>query len=147
VILHVRYTAREAGDPLGSTAIKELKKAFADATRSPQALILNLKYDFPTEWAAFVNAAGNNPFTATIDSSFLPYYVQNMPKAAAVGSVRLFYDDPVKGLTQSSVPAKSAIPGLLSQAGGATFTLATDSNVMKLDPARQVYAVIAYTCG
>ncbi len=147
VLLHVRYTAREAGDPLGSTAIKELKKAFADATRSPQALILNLKYDFPTEWAAFANGAGASPFTARIDSSFLPYYVQNMAKAAAVGAVRLFYDDPAKGLAQTSVPVKSAIPALLSQAGGATLTLAADANVMQADPARQVYVVIAYTCG
>ena len=31
VILHVRYTAREAGDSLGQTATKELLKIFADA--------------------------------------------------------------------------------------------------------------------
>jgi len=80
VILHVRYTAREAGGSLAVTATKELIKIFADATRSPQALILNLKYDFPTEWAAFVNGAGSSPFTAKIDTSFLPYYVQGMTR-------------------------------------------------------------------
>ena len=84
-ILHVRYTARMAGDPLGSTATKELSKLFADAGRSPQALILNLKYDFPTEWAAFVNSAAQTPFTLTIDASFLPYYVQSMSKVTIIG--------------------------------------------------------------
>ena len=147
VILHIRYTAREAGDPLGSTAVKELKKTFANASTSPQALILNLKYDFPTEWAAFVNGAGNSSFTATIDSSFLPYYVQGMKKAATFGSVRLFGDDCAGGLAQLSLPVASAIPGSLLQTGGATLTLRPDASLMKRDPARQVYVVIPYTCG
>ena len=147
VIFHIRYTAREAGDPLGSTAIKELKKTFANASTSRQALILNLKYDFPTEWAAFVNGAGNSPFTAQIDSSFLPYYVHGTKKAAAFGSVRLFGDDGVGGLVQLSLPVASAIPGSLLQIGGTTLTLPPDVNLMKRDPARQVYVVIPYAFG
>jgi hypothetical protein len=145
VILHVRYTAREAGDPLGSTATSELKKIFADATRSPQALILNLKYDFPTEWAAFVNATGNTPFTATISSAFLPYYVQGMKKIAVIGAVRALCEDGQGGLAQVSVPAAAAVTG--SFAGAATLTLPIDQkNVMTRTAAKQVYVVIGYTC-
>jgi hypothetical protein len=146
VILHVRYTAREAGDPLGTTATKELKKIFADATRSPQALILNLKYVFPTEWAAFVNGAGNSPFTAKIDSSFLPYYVQGMKNTAVVGAVRAFCDDGHGGLAQVSVPGATAVAGSLAGAGGATLTLPVDQKVMTRSAPKQVYAVVGYTC-
>jgi hypothetical protein len=46
VILHIRYTAREAGDPLGSTATKELMLTLATAGQSSQALMFNLRYDF-----------------------------------------------------------------------------------------------------
>jgi hypothetical protein len=147
VIMHVRYTAREAGGSLGQTATKELLKAFADATRSPQALILNLKYDFPTEWAAFVNGTGNSPFTAAIDTSFLPYYVQNMAKATVIGAVRAFCDDGKGGLEQVSLPGTTSITGSLSAAGGATLTLPVDAKIMSRTASKQVYVVIGYTSG
>jgi hypothetical protein len=147
VILHIRYTAREAGGSLGASATKELLAIFADATRSPQALILNLKYDFPTEWAAFVNGSGNTPFTATIGSSFLPYYVQSMTKATVIGTVRAFCDNGKDGLAQVSLPAATALPGSLSAAGGAALTLPSDKNVLTPSASKQVYVVIGYTCG
>ena len=147
VIVHVRYTAREAGGLLGKTATKELVKAFADATRSPQALILNLKYDFPTEWAAFVNGTGSSPFTATIDTSFLPYYVQNMAKATVIGAVRAFCDDGKGGLEQVSLPGTASISGSLSAAGGATLTLPVDAKIVTRIASKQVYVVIGYTSG
>jgi hypothetical protein len=147
-ILHVRYTARMAGDPLGSTAIKELTKLFADATRSPQALILNLKYDFPTEWAAFVNSGGATPFTATIDGAFLPYYVQGMSKVTIIGAVQAYCEAANGALAQTGTPGAAAIVGKLLDPAGAVLTLAPDPNVMvKSDPQRQVYVVIAYACG
>ncbi|QGM47134.1 toxin [Methylocystis heyeri] len=144
-ILHIRYTARQGGDPLGATATKELKKLFADQARSPQALILNLKYDFPTEWAAFVNAAGQNPFAATIDRSFLPYFLQGMTKTIVVGNVRAFCD--VGGVAaQVGVPAATALHGKLTDAAGAQLTLPIDPKVIVKDPQRQVYVVIGYAC-
>jgi hypothetical protein len=151
VILHGRYTARQAGDPLGSQAIKELKHAFKDKNQSPQTLLLCLKYDFPTEWAAFVNGSGSMPFTATIDSSFLPYYAQGMKNIAVIGSVRLVCDDDRGGLAQVSLPA-SALVGSSSQPGGATLTIPAtltlphDTNVMTQDLAKQVYVLIGYAC-
>ena len=147
VILHVRYTAREAGGSLGQTATKELLKIFADAARSPQALILNLKYDFSTEWAAFVNGAGASPFTATIDASFLPYYVQSMTKTAVIGAVRAFCDDGKGGLAQISLASATALTGTLSETGGATLTLPADAKVMTRSASKQVYVVIGYTSG
>jgi hypothetical protein len=147
VILHVRYTAREAGGALGQAATKELLKSFADATRSPQALILNLKYDFPTEWAAFVNGAGASPFTATIDTPFLPYYVQSLPKTTVIGAVRAFCDDGKGNLAQVSLAGATAVTGSLSAAGGATLTLPTDGKVLTPNASKQVYVVIGYTSG
>jgi hypothetical protein len=147
VIVHVRYTAREAGGLLGQTATNELLKNFADATRSPQALILNLKYDFPTEWAAFVNGAGASPFTATIDTSFLPYYVQSMTKTTVIGAVRAFCDDGKGGLEQVSLVGATAVTGSLSAAGGATLSLPADKKVLTPSASKQVYVVIGYTSG
>jgi hypothetical protein len=75
VILHVRYTAREAGNPLGAQATKELLIQFAAAGQSTQALMFNLRYDFPTEWSAFVN--GTTGFSVTLLKDNFPYMVQS----------------------------------------------------------------------
>jgi hypothetical protein len=146
-ILHLRYTARMAGDPLGSTATKELMKLFADTTRSPQALVLNLRFDFPTEWAAFVNGAATAPFTATIDSSFLPYYVQGSSKVKVLGNVRACCAQGSGALAATSAPGTTAVSGDLLSPSGAVLTLPPDASVItKNDPHKQVYVVIAYTC-
>ena len=53
------------------------------AGSSSQSLLLNLRYDFPTQWSAFVNGTGN--FAATLDKQFFPYAVQtarNLPRTA-----------------------------------------------------------------
>ena len=37
-----------------------------------------LRYDFPTEWSAFVNGTGN--FTVTLQKHYFPYAVQSAKK-------------------------------------------------------------------
>ncbi len=71
VILHIHYTAREAGDPLGSQATKELAQMLDTAGQSGQTLMFCLRYDFPTEWSAFINGTG--AFQVTLEKSFFPY--------------------------------------------------------------------------
>ena len=147
LILHIRYTARTGGNEVGQAATKELKKMFGDATRSPQALVVNLKYDFPTEWAAFVNAAGAAPFAATINSAFLPYYVQGMKKVTVIGDVRLFCDTGSGNLAQTSAPAATAVTGKFLEPAGAKLTLPADGRVIDAtNSQRQVYVVINYAC-
>ncbi|OOG41349.1 hypothetical protein [Rhodanobacter sp. C05] len=146
VILHIRYTARQAGNPLGSQATKELKLAFADVKQSPQTLLLCLKYDFPTEWAAYVNGNGKTPFQATIDSSFLPYYVQGMKKVIAFGDVRLFGQNAQGASVTASAPSSSAITGTLLGAAGATLSLPGTLAAMTPNLDNQIYVLIGYTC-
>lgn len=65
VILTIRFTARQGVD---LTKVKS-------ALDAGFALLLNLRHDFPSEWAAFVNGAGD--FTATIRKDYFPYFTQN----------------------------------------------------------------------
>ena len=146
VIVHLRYTARQAGDPLGSQATKELKLAFADTKQSPQTLLLCLRYDFPTEWAAYVNAGGATPFQATIDSSFLPYYVQGMKKLAAFGDVRIFGENAQGANATASTPSASAITGSLLGVTGASLSLPGTLAPMTPSLDNQIYVLIDYTC-
>ena len=57
VILHVRYTAREGGDPLKAKVLDHLKEVIpATTTTSPKlgtVRLLSVRHEFPTEWAKF----------------------------------------------------------------------------------------------
>jgi hypothetical protein len=64
VILHVRYTAREAGDPLRGAAVANLKALLAAGGAAGSVRLFTVRHEFPTAWAAFKRApkpGGANP--------------------------------------------------------------------------------------
>lgn len=62
-ILHVKYAAREDAGPFKAGAIQNLRDRFAEADATPAVQTFNLRRDFPSAWARFLNptdpAAGN----------------------------------------------------------------------------------------
>ncbi|GHO71424.1 hypothetical protein KSC_103160 [Ktedonobacter sp. SOSP1-52] len=75
VILHIRYTARQGIDP---TKVKgALDSLFRQTSPSNLGLLFNLRYDFSTEWSAFVNGTAN--FTTVIRRDYFPYLTQGQP--------------------------------------------------------------------
>ena len=53
VILHIRYTAREAGGLLKSGAIANLKTRIETAQTTGSVRLFSIRHEFPTEWAKF----------------------------------------------------------------------------------------------
>jgi hypothetical protein len=51
VVMDVRYSARYGGDRLRDAATEALKTAAATASEIPQALLVGLRDEYPTEWA------------------------------------------------------------------------------------------------
>lgn len=145
VILHMRYTAREAGDPLGSQASSELIAMFDTAAQSGQALLFTLRYDFPTEWSAFVNGASN--FQVVLQRSYFPYFVQSA-KRITIDSVTTYAanNGKVASVLQQTVDLDH-LSGGLSQAGSATLSLPPDKQVMAQILSQQVYLVLNYHFG
>ena len=86
VILHLRYTARQGVD--ASKVKKVLDKFFTQANQSNLALLFSLRHDFPTEWSAFVNGAGD--FIATIRKDYFPYFTQG--KTITIAGFDLYED-------------------------------------------------------
>jgi hypothetical protein len=147
VILHIRYTAREAGDPLGSQATKELMAMLDTAGQSSQALLFCLRYDFPTQWAAFVNGTGD--FQVTLEKQYFPYAVQNA-RLLTVDALSLYAES--NGSIVSVSPVQSVglsvlAGGLSGTTGAATLTLPSDSTVMIQDQTQQVFLVLQYHFG
>jgi len=50
------------------------------ANQSGLALLFSFRYDFPTEWSAFVNGSGD--FAFTLRKDYFPYMAQNGDKLA-----------------------------------------------------------------
>lgn len=73
VILHIRYTARQGID---ATTVSDALKDLFPPDGTNLALLFSLAHDFPTEWSAFANRAGADPFTATIRRDYFPYFTQ-----------------------------------------------------------------------
>lgn len=149
LILHIRYTARDAGDPLRTAAVNSLKGMLKQAGSSGQALLFNLRYDFPTEWSAFVNGTGD--FTVTVAKSFFPYAVQ-AATALTIDSLTIYTGVPATAAAPPSLA--SAIPqgtdlaalsaALTGAAGEAQLLVPTDGTVLTRDLAKQVFLVMQY---
>lgn len=74
VILHLRYTAREAGGLLRAAVVDNLKTKI-DTAQAPGSLrLLSLRRDFPTEWARFKRApAQTSELNIKIRQEHFPY--------------------------------------------------------------------------
>jgi len=142
VILHIRYTAREAGDPLGAQATKELMAMFATAEQSPHALMFNLRYDFPTEWSAFVNGNPNSNFVVSLKKEFFPYMVQGA-RQLTVEAVTLYASTGGR-ITPQTVDATALSGDFNGPTGTALLSLAADPTVMRRDASQQVFLVLSY---
>lgn len=71
VIFHIRHTARGGGVQLRAAAETSLLNLLKEPDTGELALLFSLRHDFPTEWAAFTQGAGN--FSAVIRDDMFPY--------------------------------------------------------------------------
>jgi hypothetical protein len=78
VILHVRYTSREAGGSLKSGAIANLKTRIDAAQTNGSVRLFSIRHEFPTEWAKFKNAPATPviPLTLTLRPEHYPFWSQ-----------------------------------------------------------------------
>ena len=53
VILHIRYTAREGGKPLKTSAVKNIDGLVKNAAAAGSVRLFSVRHEFPTEWAKF----------------------------------------------------------------------------------------------
>lgn len=75
-IIHVRYTAREAGGLLKDGAIDNLKNYYESDDKTSGMKIVNLKHDFPSQWHKLLNTddpASINQLYFELTSNHFPY--------------------------------------------------------------------------
>jgi hypothetical protein len=147
-VLHFRYTAREGGARLRKAAEDNLRELVADAGASELTLLVSLRRDFPSEWSAFVNGAGD--FAATIAKDHFPYLAKD--KTIAVVGYAL-YRVAGKGAPKHAVSGDQAqwdaATEELDSTGTCTFTAAVDPSgaILARSAQADVWLIVRYTLG
>jgi hypothetical protein len=138
VVVHLRYTARQGGRQLADVATAELKQAMTAVASSQLALLFSLRYDFPTEWAAF--AGGPGDLALELRKSYFPYLVQN--RTVTVAPTLELYSG-TSSLAQRSVPTPVGLSDELNDAGVSTVSLSPDARVLTRGTA-EVFLIVRY---
>jgi hypothetical protein len=144
VILHIRYTARDAGDPLGSTATSELQAMLDASGQSSHALLSSLRYEFPTEWAVFVQE--QLEFKATLTRELFPYAVQGA-KRLTIDALTLYAAEEQRLLSVTPDVDLAALSHQLSQREPAAVVLPADGSVLVPERGQEVFMVLEYHFG
>ena len=133
------------GDPLSAQATKELEAMLDTAGQSSQALMFCLRYDFPTEWSAFVNGTGD--FAVTLQKQYFPYAVQSANQLT-IDALTLYAESvgSVASVTPT-VDLAGLSAGLSGAPGEAPLSLPGDGTVLTQDLAQQVFLVLQYHFG
>ena len=82
VVLHIRYTARDAGGTLKGDATKALKDTLAVVSggKLPLVRVFSLRHEFPSEWQGLLNppadATGDSTMTLQLTQNRFPYLFQ-----------------------------------------------------------------------
>jgi peptidoglycan hydrolase-like protein with peptidoglycan-binding domain len=87
IILHLRYNAREGGEPLRNQAVTELQDALNEFLRTEGqnglALPVSLRHEFPNEWHNFLNpqkdSHGHPTLTMNLGPERFPFLFQGRP--------------------------------------------------------------------
>ncbi|MEY2512821.1 MAG: hypothetical protein QOJ89_179 [bacterium] len=143
VVLHMRYTAREAGHlaAAASTHVKE------DVLQDPDSLLalFGLNYDFGDAWNAFVTAAddGSRQLALSLSQDHFPYWAKRLGIDDTLVATFAVIDWKKGKLTIA--PATVTLAG--DAAGGWTLTVGQASPVfafLKKNRAARIYMAVSY---
>ena len=144
VVLHLRYTARQGGQPLADAAVESLTTLFEEASSSSLALMFSLRHEFSNEWHQFVSGPGN--FAAVVKRDYFPYFT--FGRTITVDAVELHAVD----TAQRELTSRVAMgPGLGVEVGedaplALSFTAETGPDaVLVRDANAYVFVVVKYT--
>lgn len=144
VIVHVRYTARLGVEPGKVKA--SLDDRFKQASQSNLSLLLNLRHEFPTEWAAFVHGTGD--FTTTIRRDHFPYFTH--AKRIEITGFELYAANVARHHVAGNQAVWNAASAELADKTRQAFTVALPpdasgpTQVLTRAPDGQVFLIIRY---
>jgi hypothetical protein len=112
VILHIRYTAREGGEPLRSVALARLKELIGDAQAAGSVRLFSMRHEFPSEWARFTavplkGQAQDATLTFALREQHYPFWAGKLSPIALHSAMLLA--EPGEG-TKETIMAAIGVP-------------------------------------
>ncbi len=86
VVLHIRYTARQGID--AGKVTDSVRELLREVSESHLAILISLKQDRPSEWAAFLS--GQLDFSASVGKQDFPYFAQYGERAISIEGLTLY---------------------------------------------------------
>jgi hypothetical protein len=161
VILHVRYTAREAGDAFKAAAVQNLQSQISKAQTVGSVRLFSVRHEFPSEWAKFQSVTLGGPMlpglSLTLRPEHYPFWAQGIVGSAPLIAAELFAEmtdatvsvnlyekpdktgpgpdtlsqNPLLGNLLSGTLAKIPLPASVTDATHPPLTLYFDDNSME----------------
>jgi len=99
VILHFRYTAREGGELLRTSATEYLSTLIENAKAAGSPRLFSIRHEFPTEWAQFkaISSAETSSFPLSIQLREAHYPFWSQGRLGDITSAELFARPTVSG--------------------------------------------------
>lgn len=138
-VLHVKYTAREDTAEFKHKAVEHLRDYFT-ADGAPSMLVLNLRRDFPSQWARFLtpdDPAEGNAFELDVSHDLFP--VRDAGKTLKVHTIWLLArcgdDQPRQATLSPPLPASGATMQMTpTQDYGGLHFIEKDVSNVEIDP-------------
>jgi hypothetical protein len=139
VILHIRYTARQGVDPTKvKTALDELLQ---QASQANLALLFSLRHDFPTEWSAFINGAGD--FAVRLSMDYFPYMAHS--QTLTINALELYAQNGAL-LAKRTIPVPANLANDLNgTARASNLSIPFDAAVLRRVADARVFLIIRYS--
>jgi hypothetical protein len=106
VVLHIRYTAREGGEPLRAKAVRNLVTLVEGAQAAGSLRLFSVRHEFPDQWARFRSQSPGPgrraALTLNLRDEHYPFWSQGLTKS--LNSVEILARS-----NQGSVPAELAV--------------------------------------
>jgi hypothetical protein len=123
VIIHIRYTAREAGGSLRNGAIAHLQNQIDAAQTVGSVRLFSLRHEFPTEWAKFKSvkiggATADAELILDIREEHFPYWSKGRLDSI---KKRIFYSQGSTGVVIQT-PSGDEVEVLTQEPNGRTTT-------------------------
>jgi hypothetical protein len=142
VVLHLRYTARQGGEPLRAAAVGRVRTLVGQADQFGLTRLFSLRHDFPSEWYAFTT--GDDDFTASLRRTHFPYFTRSETIRLSGARLYALVGTALTGITLGDLDLDALSAGL-TQPEGANLTLPRDAEVLVADDTREVFLLLSYT--
>jgi hypothetical protein len=122
-ILHIRYTAREDAGPFKAGAIANLRARYNSAQDTPpELLLLDLRREFPSQWARFRDPAASPARTFSFELGANLFRNMDSAREIAISDMYLL----ARSVPQHKLTVTSSLPAPATPIGSPTTLSATD---------------------